>query len=212
MWYGMSNMKALYLSIFVFTVFTVGTSSVAAQLDVNEMKANQQRMERLKDDEAVKSQIDAVKAQQAIQKKEQLQKRCETQERVLTQYQERFDKNAQGYSTRFQTYHDKVAALVEKLSANEEINTAPLTAHLITLQTMITGFAEQQPEFKAQIGTMQSAACSDGATEYRTAMQGAQNTFRSMRSETEQIRLFIQNTIRPELVVLRQQLASLNGQ
>lgn len=221
MWYGGGTMKLLILFVVVSTILAHGASAVSAQPDLREKKsseavnskaASEQRLQRLKDDEAVQSQVDATKAQQAIRKQEQLQKRCETHEQVLTQYQSRFEKNAQGYSARFQNVHDKMTQLTERLSANADLDTTQLQANLATLQEMITDFAAKQPEFQAQLSTMQSAACSDGETEYRTAMQGAQNTFRSMRSEAEQIRLFIQNTIRPELVMLRQQLESSNGQ
>ncbi|MEX0895766.1 MAG: hypothetical protein WDZ94_02385 [Patescibacteria group bacterium] len=175
--------------------------------DVNSDRARQQRQQRLERDEQTNSMINAERAQAQIERQARLKERCERTTGVMSGYQNRHQQNSRQYIEAFRRVEANLESIAERLGTSEIVDVTQLVALISQLSTMIDEFEVSNSDFIATIQEIPTTACSGGDQDLRVVIQSSQTAFRQLKAEAGQIRSFIQNTIRPELIRLREQLA-----
>lgn len=183
------------------------TRETPSSMNANTEVLRQQRQERLQDDVEVRSNVDTRVLQAQLAQQQATKRRCENVTRNMSNYQNRFQQGARQFSLGFRQVETNLQQVVARLSNSESVDISQLEAHLATLSSMIADFEAHQTEYQTRLQEVIETACSEDEQSWREVLQSSKTAFRQLKTEADQIRSFIQNTIRPELIQLREQLA-----
>lgn len=163
----------------------------------------EQREERM---EARETRIEARQER----RENRLEKRCEQiQSRIETRLN-RYENNGSMLETVYGNLNARLERLIERLK-NKGADTTQLEADFETLKNKINDLLAQHESFMETLEAAAEITCSEvdqeNSTETKEKMGEARKVFETIKQKRIEIRDFVKNTIKPDILAIREKLA-----
>jgi hypothetical protein len=147
----------------------------------------------------------------AAAKEKLLEARCKNIQTRLETRINRYENNGQMFETVFGNMLARMQRLSDRLKA-KGIDVSKLEADLITLNGKINKLFSDQESFMLTLEAAKSITCSEvdreNSTETKTKIGEARKVFQTLHEDRLDIRNFFKETIKPDILAIRQQIAS----
>lgn len=139
------------------------------------------------------------------------QKACKTKEIKIQNRITSFNENKEGHIVRYSTLKDR---LLQKLDNWEDMgyDIDQLREDYSELDEKVKKFATDYTTYISELEDTQNLACNSSSGEFADALSGTRDALRIVREDARAIRQFYQNTIRPHILELRDQIPSPEGE
>lgn len=140
------------------------------------------------------------------QKKDELaQKKCEVAQKRISNKSGQLENNRKMYQKVYGNMESRLARLVERLD-NVGLDTSKLKADLAELKTMTQKLHSDYAAFISEFKGTETAACDKTKEEFKSQFEGVREQVKVIKNDRAAIRNFFNDTIRPELQLLKSQL------
>lgn len=184
---------------------TSNDSQVVAQATTSEseLPSEEEKTTTLEDRIAKRKAEQKLKLTTAEQTK--LKGKCVAAQAVLKGVNEKVSNNAANHSKKFTDLSKKLTSLSAKLKA-QGLDTTKLDSEITELNAKITAYKTNLASYKLTISDLTKVGCAQDPAAFKASLQTARTLKEKVKTEVSDIRTYVNGTIKPTIVELRQQL------
>jgi chromosome segregation ATPase len=148
------------------------------------------------------------KAMELKDKKEaKISQVCTNTSKMIDTRISRFDTNKKKHVENYTKMKTALQQLITKLKA-KGFDTSKLETDLTTLGDKITKFGTDYAAYIAKLGETKNFTCGQSQGEFKTALDTARDSLKTVNQDAVDIRNFYQTTVRPDIEALKAQKPS----
>jgi L-cysteine desulfidase len=140
------------------------------------------------------------------QKQQFTQERCDLINQRISDRLNNFQSKQNGDETIFGNIYQRIDNIATRLK-NDNLDTAKLVSDLTTLKTKIDKVNTDYASFIDSLKTTANTTCGHSQGEFMGKLGAARGILLSVRQDRLDVKNYILNTIKPDILTLRQQLA-----
>lgn len=182
-----------------------GVSAQTATSSSESSSSASTRQEKRSQLEEKRDEIKGKKDEMQAARNERMDEKCKnTENRVRTRIQ-RYENNRKMY----ENVYGKAEARFERLTAlfkEKGLDTTTLEKDLATLQEKINALYQSHEKFMEQLRASESLSCGESDGQFKAKLGEARKVDQTVRQNRQEVRNFIQNTVRKDIQALRMQL------
>lgn len=213
------------LTLFLAAIFTLGVIGLAPLVyahgegsddghdNTSEKKEKKKKELTQAEKEALKKRLEEKKQQLAIKLQEFEQKRlmqkCRPAQTVIAQVIERIGRHSPKRLDIYSKLSNKLDGLVEKLKL-ANVDTTELEETIETLNKKVALLKSDVEADKAALEDLKNFDCESDTEAFQAALETARAAHQKVVTDAADIKKYVQNTLKPLLVEIRQDLAG-NG-
>jgi uncharacterized coiled-coil protein SlyX len=207
-----NRIKILVSAVFLAPLFTVGvalavdepvTTTTETETSQNQMSAAQkQKMEQ-----RVKERKDAAKLRLTNTEQTRIKNRCANAQGVVRNVEGRINGIQTSRTQVYGNLVDRLTKLEARLAANS-IDTAELKSQITTLQEKIEKFNTDLTAYKDAVSDVAAMDCTTDPVAFKASLEAARTARQQLKADGEDIKLYVNDTIKVTLKAIRQALAA----
>lgn len=175
--------------------------------DKNKELKDKAEMERKELRDARASGLNEMKTARASARAERKEDRCERVTERVKDVTARYENNHKGALQRYQNIKARLQKMITELKA-KGADTMALEVTAKGLDQKITAVGTAHQEYIKALESSKQYGCGTSEGEFKQAMEEAKLKMQAVRDAVADARLYYQETVRPEIIKLRQQMAS----
>lgn len=208
------RIKLILTAALLAPLFTVGVAMAveeqATTMDTStEAQSSQSQMtteQKQKLEQRVKERKDTAKLRLSTTEQTRIKNRCPGAQGVVRNVEGRI----KGVQTSRTQIHTNLVAALNKLEAKlsaKGADTTDLKAQIATLQTKIEKFNTDLAAYKQNVADLAAMDCATDPVAFKASLEAARAARQLVRTDSQDIRSYINDTIKPTLKSIRQTLS-----
>ncbi len=169
-----------------------------AEVTQEDKAVMQQRLEKRKNDLNIKQVTAAEKLK--------IQQKCKASQGNLSSLKGRITGIDTSRTNVYAALNDRFTKLVEKLKS-AGADTAELESEIAILNTKIETFKTDLEDYKLAVSDLAAMDCAADPVAFKASLESARNARTKLKSDTADIKTYVNDTIKPTLKKIRTQLA-----
>ncbi len=144
-----------------------------------------------------------------VKAQEKLEKRCTQIENKIQVQIGRYEDGKARHLNSYSNLANRLEKLITRLE-DKGYDTTQLKTDLVTLKTKIAKFSTDYLVYITRLNGTKAYACGKSEGEFKNELKSAKDLLKAVQDDSEEIRSFYQETIKPDLKALRKQNVNTN--
>jgi hypothetical protein len=198
--------KQISFLLVILAVFVLSFTIAGQALDTNTKIDTTEIKKQIEDTKReVQKTLEETKIQAQQARNAAAIARCEVITTNITTQITRFEQGKSARVESFQSIKTKLDDLIKKLEG-KNIDTATLKAYLAVLDGKIKATKDKHESYVTTLSNTKTSSCGKAEVEFKSSLEQARTELKSVRDSAKDVQDYIQNTIRPEVQKIRDQI------